>query len=343
MKKRFLICILSMMLLVSSVGCDKSNNTDNTSTDNNSSNNSVISETFEYDENYKYKIDYNYLENYYFSLFNGEYLNLYYNIINSVIAHDTEVIIPQDIEDLYYTDNVIKGFMHINPLQSFVKTMTRNDNVIFIEYRFDEQEHKQELQYMDKKLTSILDEIIKPEFNDFQRVLAIYTYVSSSFSYDFTYDVENQDKIDVYDFLKNNKGVCHSYARLCKFLIYQYGISTYEARAYSPDGVPHEWFMAEIDECWYHFDPTYENTLTKGSGLKYFAMNDNRRFQNGGFSPVFTAGISPLTTTPPSAVFDNLSVLDNVVSYKTDIDGTLMATLKDGSTMMFDYSEYVIN
>lgn len=357
MKKRVISVILSAFIIscmaISFSGCnDISNNNSSSQTNsesNISSNNSSKTESsnsdfnYEYDENYTYKINYRYVEDYYFSAFAGEYLNLYYNIVDAVAEYKGEVEISSNIEDLYYSDNVIKGFMNINPLQSFVKSMEREDNTIYITYNFDEKNHKSALQFMDKRLNSILENNIKSNYTDFQRVMAVYTYVSSNFSYDFSYNVENNDKIDIYDFLKNGSGVCHSFSRTCKLLLFQYGISTYEARAYSPQGQPHEWFLAEIDGEWYHFDPTYEANNTGGLGLKYFAMSEERRFNNGGFMPQFVAGISPITTTPPTALKTNFDIFDNVVSYELDIDGTINAKLSDGTSAMIDYSDYVIN
>lgn len=356
MRKRIISIILSSLIIsyisVNFSGCNEKNNDDNKTT--NSQNNSQLNSSnidntnkldfnYEYEENYTYKLDYKYVENYYFSAFAGSYLDLYYDIVDAVINHKDEIEIGSNIEDLYYSDNVTKSFMNINPLQSFVKNIERKDSTIYITYKFNEEEHKNALQFMDKRLNNILETNVKDNYTDFQRVMAIYTYVSSNFSYNFSYDVQNDAKIDIYDFLKNGSGVCHSYARTCKFLIFQYGISTYEARAISPEGQPHEWFLAEIDGEWYHFDPTYENNNTKGLGLKYFAMDEERRFKNGGFRPQFIAGVSPITTTSPTATSNNFNIFNDVMSYKVDIDGTINATLFDGTNVMYDYLDYAIN
>ncbi len=357
MKKRILSVILSSLILsiaaISISGCDRSSddNTDNSQINNSQINNSSTTDDnttvsvfeYEYEENYTYKLDYKYVEDYYFSSFGGEYIELYYDIVDAVINHKSEIEISNSIEDLYYSDNVIKGFLHINPLQSFVTNIERQENVIYIEYRFDEQNHKKELQYMDKRLNEILETNVKEDYTDFERIMAIYTYVSSNFKYDSSYDVESNEKIDIYDFIKNGYGVCHSYARTCKFLIYQYGINTYEARAYSPDGKPHEWFLAQIDDEWYHFDPTYENNDTNGLGLKYFAMSDERRFNNGGFLPQFIAGVSPITTSSPAAIKTNFDVFNNILSYQINSDRMIDAKLTDGKTVTLDYLDYVIS
>ena len=67
--------------------------------------------------------------------------------------------------------------------------------------------------------------------------------------------------IEVYDALKSNKGVCHSYTYLCQFALEQLGIECIRVDGLmkeDPD-IGHMWLLVKLDGKFYHCDPTWDS------------------------------------------------------------------------------------
>ncbi len=109
---------------------------------------------------------------------------------------------------------------------------------------------------------------------DYQRLEAIYDWVTANFAY----DLDKLKNMSAYDsgaayLLETGKGICHDYADLTRALLTELGIeSTYESGdVYPVEGTTerHAWNHAKIDGIWYALDTTW------GSG---FIVEDENRF-----------------------------------------------------------------
>lgn len=249
--------------------------------------------------------------------FLGENFSIYQAFIEAVRAREDRFAAPTGFPlsmlDLYIV------FSSYCPLQAFVTEIRYNDEDKTIEllYRFPQEEHFAQIAFFENKYREILTDIIRPEDNDLDKLLAVYRYFATNLLYDYSFDPANGEVIQVYDALVSGYGVCHTYANACKFALSQLDIETCEGRSMGPNGADdqHAWFLAKLDGVWYHFDPTWENGTSGGFGLNYFGFTDEMRCQEGEYQAPYPVGVHPWDSSAPACVDTALEPLHNVYDW----------------------------
>lgn len=220
--------------------------------------------------------------------FTDNMIECYKILVDGILQYQDKIKINSNISDIDIS-RVMYLFVDGNPLYSLIKDLSMDSGYYIIDYKMNEYNHYKAIQYIKNTFSYIISHTISKNYCTSEKILAIYQYFSSNYDYD--YDVAKENGfIDIYDFLKDGKGLCHSYARSCRFALYQLGINTASCKGYTNDSIYHEWFIAEINGEWYHFDPTFEKNTTDGNGLYYFAINDNIRINRDGFNDNFNMG-----------------------------------------------------
>lgn len=144
---------------------------------------------------------------------------------------------------------------------------------------------------VDAAVAALVQRTVFEDMNAFETALALYRTVSA-----FTF--EESEENSLYRMLTAEKGNDADFAGALHYLLTQMGIPS--ALAYSPyGGDEHIWVVAELSGMRFHFDPTFENSATKGAGLTYFAMSDARR--------AYTGCDAPYAFIPEDTEFDALS------------------------------------
>ncbi|OGC16497.1 hypothetical protein A2282_02045 [candidate division WOR-1 bacterium RIFOXYA12_FULL_36_13] len=116
------------------------------------------------------------------------------------------------------------------------------------------------------KADKIIEEIIKPEYNEFERVLAIHDYIILNSVCDWDSYRTNTippESYTSYGVLVLGVGVCSGYAEAAKLLLDVAGVENIIicGEADSPLGARdgHAWNMVKIDEEWFHLDATWDD------------------------------------------------------------------------------------
>lgn len=196
----------------------------------------------------------------------SEYIALHMLETKSVIdlsdfpeAADTQMIIDAFFEAQYQ-----------NPLILGVQggSIDTEERTLFVEYDFDRDETAQKQQEIKERINEIKDEIITDDMSDFEKEIAINTYLCENARYDddalenaekysFTQvDEEFYDSFTAYGTLVDGVGVCASYSAAFKLLADAAGLDSIVVTGYLEGSVPHAWNKVKIEDEWYIVDAT---------------------------------------------------------------------------------------
>ena len=138
----------------------------------------------------------------------------------------------------------------------------------------------------EKIVTDILNENLRDNYSDIEKVLALYIYFSENYTYDYdTYDDMKDryiDNLSAYRFLTTDHGICCECAPAFSYLLLQAGVDAATVGGNTPrTGEGHSWSYVTINGKNYHVDPTY--AMSSGDYLAYFMMTDEQRENEDGY------------------------------------------------------------
>jgi transglutaminase-like putative cysteine protease len=90
---------------------------------------------------------------------------------------------------------------------------------------------------------------------DRERLVAVNRHLVENFSYDQTFTIYS-----VHPFITTGSGVCQSYAQLGVMLLLAGGVAAHPVSGVV-DGVNHAWIAVRLEDAWYEFDPTYNDSV----------------------------------------------------------------------------------
>ena len=138
------------------------------------------------------------------------------------------------------------------------------------------------------QIVSILNDCISDDYTDLEKVMALYEYMCSNYTYDYDMNEqagERSDELSAYRCLIERKGICCEIASLYNYLLLQVGIDseTIGGATTSSDVIEgHSWVLVTIDGQHYHVDPTWG--MDEGRArLHYFLMTDEARVDRDSF------------------------------------------------------------
>ena len=134
-------------------------------------------------------------------------------------------------------------------------------------------------------VTGILNETMRDDYSDLEKVLALYEYFCNEYTYDYdTYEEMSERYIDeasAYRFLTTGQGICSECSAAFSYLLLQAGVDATTAGGFSASGEAHGWSYVTINGKNYHMDPTYG--MGSGVSLAYFMMTDEQREEEDGY------------------------------------------------------------
>ena len=150
-------------------------------------------------------------------------------------------------------------------------------------YRIPKEEFLKQEKEFEAAITGILNDSISDDYSDLEKILALYEYMTTNYTYDYEmyeHTVDWMDKQSPYRCLMEGQGICCEIAGLYNYLLLQVGIDSEEMGGtvhYSEDFAEgHSWVFVNLNGKCYHIDPTYG--LTEGRPpLCYFMMTDELR------------------------------------------------------------------
>lgn len=140
-------------------------------------------------------------------------------------------------------------------LESYLYTIRTwgNRSTITIDAKY--RETKEQTAAVDRKVDQVLAEIIKPQMNDHEKVLAIHDWIVTNVEYDQTLSYYT-----AYHAVTLGETVCQGYSLLAYKMLQQAGIDVLIAEGTVNTG-EHAWNMVQLDGQWYHLDATWDDPV----------------------------------------------------------------------------------
>lgn len=156
------------------------------------------------------------------------------------------------------------------------------DGVGYLHYTIPVEEFKVKLEEFEKLVTDILNDALRTDYSDFEKMAALYRYFVDHYTYD--YDLlrlqQTQSINDLssgYHFLTAGTDVCQGISAAYSYLLMQAGVDASVCK-----GPNHQWSFVRLNGKDYHIDPTF--AMGTDTSLQYFLMTDDQREETG-FSP----------------------------------------------------------
>ncbi|MDE7444899.1 MAG: hypothetical protein K2N15_04235 [Lachnospiraceae bacterium] len=183
------------------------------------------------------------------------------------------VIDLSDFPEAADTQMVIDAFFEAqyqNPLILGVQggSIDTEERILYVDYDFDREKTAEKQQEIMERISEINDEILSDDMSDFEKEMAINTYLCENAQYDdaalenaekynFTQvDEDFYDSFTAYGILVDGVGVCASYSAAFKLLADEAGLDSIVVTGYLEGSVPHAWNKVKIEDEWYIVDAT---------------------------------------------------------------------------------------
>lgn len=174
-------------------------------------------------------------------------------------AADTEMIVDAFLEAQYQ-----------NPLILGVRggSIDTEERILYVEYDFDREQTVGRQEEIKERVREITDELISDDMSDFEKEIAINTYLcenaqyddaalENAEQYDFAWvDEEFYDSFTAYGILVDGVGVCAGYSAAFKLLADAAGLDSIVVTGYLEGSIPHAWNKVKIEDEWYIVDAT---------------------------------------------------------------------------------------
>uniref|UniRef100_UPI00258BDF6D transglutaminase domain-containing protein n=1 Tax=uncultured Clostridium sp. TaxID=59620 RepID=UPI00258BDF6D len=175
--------------------------------------------------------------------------------------------ISERIKNAYKEDSYTeRAWLNIEPKANITRSGIETDiKVVYLT-------SKEQEDYINNEVDKIIQEIIKPDMTDEQKIQAVNQYLINRYEYDYDYISNNP-----YEALMTNKTVCQGYSMTtykilnklnieCKIVVGSIGESS------------HSWNAIKLNGLWYYLDVTNNDALRYN---KYFLVDSNVLVKNG--------------------------------------------------------------
>ena len=170
--------------------------------------------------------------------------NTNFNIKYTGSLDNIEEVLKSMIEkDIYINSNISEIHWELSSTKTVSNINARVSYIITMEERIE----------TDKKIDTILADIIKPYMNDHEKVKAVHDYIVLNSKYD-----ENKLYYSDYDLLMEGTAVCNGYALLTYNMLNKLDIPV-KLVSGTGSGVAHIWNMVKLGDYWFHLDTTWDD------------------------------------------------------------------------------------
>lgn len=210
-----------------------------------------------------------------------EYWEALYNCIDALRAGEDSFECKSEKAYKFATDEVTLGALYPAAC-TFVKGSGFKDGKAKIKYKIDKDEFLERTRKFEAEIERMLNEAIRSDYSDFEKLLGLYQYIGKHFSYDYaTGDSPSVDEFGNYACLMNKDGICTEIAAAYAYLLLQVGVEALEVEEFSK--LCHAWTYVVLDGRGYFVDATWSLTSDPAFDvdLQYFLQTDEERAEDG--------------------------------------------------------------
>jgi len=289
-KTAVLVCCSMLMTVLSSCGSVKETDTTSvpaatemtgvTTVQTTASGDSVPSSSESADDIYHHEFNTHVYSFLYEENFDEKIKASYISLCDAMYSGGDEFICEDEV--MYYT--VVDTIAHASlPLAVFIDRDKVNikDGTAHISYTLPKDEYLNKVEEFRTLINTIIEENIRPEYDDIDKALALYTYIASNYTYDYDALEDDSISLSVYRFFTERKGICQEIAPAYSYLLAQAGVDTTTCGSLNAQNDAHEWSFVKLDGEYYHIDPTW--AIDAADAYNYFGMTDEQRRVQGGW------------------------------------------------------------
>jgi len=166
-----------------------------------------------------------------------------------------------------------------------ISTEPVEGGVAHFEYTIPVEEFQQKLEAFETEIVEILNSTLEDDYDDIEKMLALYKYMSDHYTYDddlySRIQTDFEAEVSGYRALQEKKGICQELSVLYSYLLLQVGIDATVMKGVGVTNEPHQWSYVRLNGKNYHVDPTF--VVCDKDNLKYFMMTDEQRAACDGF------------------------------------------------------------
>ncbi len=152
-----------------------------------------------------------------------------------------------------------------------------------IRYTVPKEEAAAMVRDFEQHVCDILDDCIADDYTDFEKMLALYEYITVNWIYDYEMyehinDYEYSSKGSIFRCMRDRIGICWEIAGLYEYLLMQCGINAEDAEGTETrNNELHAWTYLELDGKGYNVDPTWGLSYDDTPDMQYFLFTDKER------------------------------------------------------------------
>lgn len=220
-----------------------------------------------------------------------------------------------------------------------------------IAYKIPKDEFVAKEVQFEEDICKVLNDNVKPGYTDFEKCLALFDFVESTCSYDYS-DLEKLEPADlplggVYGCLYRKKGICNELANYYAYLLCQCDVDAIEIGG-DGEEMMHSWTSVKLNGKNYHVDPTWglksESASWDNTGslwLTYFLFTDSERdisgFDNSSYASSFFYDVADKVDCHADS--EKYAPLHFNAFEKIDREKKILYYKEDGETKEFKYDD----
>ena len=200
-------------------------------------------------------------------------MNIFYTALDSGWDEVTYYCADEYIDCIKDTENITNDNYILSNINNFVSTYN-SYNRIFVNYNsigrvnitFERIYNKQQIEAINRKIDSIIKDVINNNMSDEEKIKAIHDYIINNTKYDEeranivksgTYDTLLHSSNTAYGTLFNGKAICGGYTDTMALFLDKLGFKNYKISTNS-----HIWNAVYINGTWKHLDLTWDDPVT---------------------------------------------------------------------------------
>lgn len=158
---------------------------------------------------------------------------------------------------------VINNFLH--PYNTYKKLYISINSWRKINVDVQKSYTKDEINKTNKKLSEIINKIIKEDMTDKEKITVFHDYIINNTYYDTQYTKKNIENTNSYSHrasgpLLTGKALCGGYSQAMSLFLNYFNIPNYRISSDT-----HIWNLVYLDDNWYHIDLTWDDPITSNN------------------------------------------------------------------------------
>lgn len=181
------------------------------------------------------------------NLLSEEGIETYNKVISAIFNRESSVKLTNNEDE----NMLILNSLYDSPYEMYIDTISysKKKHIANITYRYKKSKQEEITQFVITEMSKLKAELITDDMNDTDKVLAVFNYAVNNFVYAINYvgKTSGSERINLDQLLKNNVGVCHSFAYFLDEFCQEEGIESYLVTGYLGKAY-HMWNMVRFSD-----------------------------------------------------------------------------------------------